>query len=293
MKTLIKGLAIFAAYIALTIAFMGIIDFFVESATGFEFSNTLVIFIGLLAGLVMVASTISKLIIEVKGNDVLLTVDVLFPNEDDKGNTIFNAYPTGIHFLWPWESRKTTINLEADIAEKDSVKTSTKDDDVIIDFQYDVEPDSKNLSLYLLNGKDEKERESNLKKRCSTLLKRTIEKFATGHESDVIVKGEKSQDLQDKLDEVLETEAKELGVRVRKVRIGNIDYSKAVSNARNDRKTIEERAKALKKLTDEGLSIPEAIQFLQAETGKSKRVDWNINTPPTLTSFSTVGTPGT
>jgi hypothetical protein len=41
-----------------------------------------------------------------------------------------------------------------------------------------------------------------------------------------------------------------------------------------------------------GMSLPQAIQFIQAETGKSKKVDWNINTPPTLQNISIIGAPG-
>lgn len=288
-NSIINTVVNLTAYIVFAIIFTGLLDWCYEIATsGGKIPMTGNIIIGLIV-LILSSLTFISRVVEVDGNEVLLTINLLIPKFNN-GASRLNGYPTGIHILLLWEKVKGIQSLEADIAETVKTKASTLDDDIMVEIQYDVEPDPNNLSEYVLNGKDEKEREENLKKRFSPLIKRQVEKFTTGEKSEDIVNGSKSEELQKRIKKVVEDEAREMGCRARKVRIGNVDYSKAVSDARNDRKTIEERGKAIKHLMDTlGMTKEEAKEYVQAETGKAKQINWNIKTAPTLKQFAVYG----
>lgn len=59
----------------------------------------------------------------VKGNGVLPTVNILFPEFLEEGGNRFICYPAGISFTFPWEIRGTVVDVE-----KEEIETTPSDD---------------------------------------------------------------------------------------------------------------------------------------------------------------------
>lgn len=281
MKKIFKGITILAIYIAVAITIALIIDFGWEISTKILMPNSISISVGALITAYIIHKTTDLIFRTVEGNDVLLTVDTLFPKKLPEGQTKYNCYYSGFNIVWWWEKDSTTVDLEADIADKFKIKASTLDDDIFITVQYDVEPDPNDLSVYVLNGTDEKDREKNIKLRVESSIKRYVETFASCYNSSEVVKDSDEKGnrivsgedgLQKYLEQILEAESESLGIVIKKVRVAEVDFSEQVSKARNDKKAIEKTTEAVEATAKRlNISNDQAFMNVLINEGKVKK----------------------
>jgi len=256
------------------------------------------IILGMITGFRILASVLKLSIIEVEANKVALISDPFFPKEE-KGTTVFDLYSTGFGIKYPWEVRNEDINLETDLVDEMTFTTSSNDDDIKVTIQYDAQPDHEELSTYLMNGKDETERTKNIKLSVSTFIKRQVEILVSSIDSCDVINGTKSKEIMKtvtrliKEGEVISEDPKEtkeslekvLGITIRNIQFGDIDYSDEISEARNNKKVIQKQAEAIKELSDKtGMGMEEAAKFVQSENGSATRIIFDA--PPTLSSVT-------
>jgi vacuolar-type H+-ATPase subunit I/STV1 len=195
--------------------------------------------------------------------------------------------------------RNEDINLETDLVDEMTFTTSSNDDDIKVTIQYDAQPDHEELSTYLMNGKDETERTKNIKLSVSTFIKRQVEILVSSIDSCDVINGTKSKEIMKtvtrliKEGEVISEDPKEtkeslekvLGITIRNIQFGDIDYSDEISEARNNKKVIQKQAEAIKELSDKtGMEMEEAAKFVQSENGSATRIIFDA--PPTLSSVT-------
>lgn len=195
----------------------------------------------------------------------------------DTNQTDPNEYGSGFQVLWLWEEIIELVALETDISETiDQTLSSIKDDTPIIFIEFDVEPDPRRIAFYILNGTSEDERKANIIKRCKAIIQGELEAFfggykkpgnktATGITIDGLFKNLSS--IKDQLDELfqktLRDECHKMGVRLKKVRVGDVnrsgDNAKAIRTGAAAKKYIETAKKMMKDEDLEGLSAEAAI----------------------------------
>jgi hypothetical protein len=238
----------------------------------------------------IILGMIPKVVRVIDGNKRLITHDplnpktlIIDPNKDseyDTNQTDPNEYGSGIQILWPWEVDMELVALETDISETiDQVISSIKDDTPTMSIEFDVEPDPRRIAFYILNGADETERKTNIIKRVKATVQSEVEAFFGGYKKpgnktangitiDALFKNLKS--IKTELDEIfqdqnspLRDECHKMGVRLKKVRIGDInrsgDNAKSVRTGKAAQKYIATAKKMMKDKDLHGLSPETAI----------------------------------
>ena len=288
---------ILGLYVLVTLILILLFDKVGGFALSISIPANVSIILGMITGFIILASVLNLCIIEVEANKVALISDPFFPKEEN-GTTVFDLYSTGFGIKYPWEVRNEDINLETDLVDEDTFTTSSKDDDIKVTIQYDAQPDHKNLSTYLMNGKDETERTKNIKLSVSTFIKRQVEILVSDINSCDVINGKKSKGIMktvihllkegetiDDSGETLEPLEEVLGIIIRNVQFGDVDYSDEISAARNNKKVIQKQAKAIKEFSKKTkMSIPEAAKFVQTENGGATRIIFDA--PSTLHSVT-------
>lgn len=197
------------------------------------------------------------------GNDIEVVVD--------KGKqTDPNEYGPGFHFVWPWEKDIEVVSLKTDISEEiaDQELSSIRGDTPKMKVQFDVEPDPTRCAYYILNGENETERKKNIKERLKALIQGELESFfgsiirlegATDHGVDIDQLFTSLAEIKEKLNKhfhddgsSLKNECHVMGVRLKKVRIGDINRSE------DNAKSIRVEA-ASKKYEDAAYSIKDRL----------------------------------
>lgn len=223
---------------------------------------------------------LSQVIRVVDGNTRLLTHNPWYPRDlaeiaggdkkvGDKGKqTDPNEYGPGFHFLWPGEEDIEIVSLKTDISKEFTQEISSITDDIpTVEIQFDVEPDPERCAYYILNGEDEKERKSNIQERLQALIRGELEAFFGG----LRLEGRKTSGISinvlfKNLTEIreqltihfhgensnLQDECHIMGVRLKRVRVGDInrssDNSKAIRVSSAARKYKQSAASMVKDL---------------------------------------------
>ncbi len=214
---------------------------------------------------------LGKVIRVVDGNTRLLMHNPMWRRDlpeivGDKGKqTDPNEYGPGLHFIWPWEEEIETVSLKADISEEFTQTLSSIDDDVpTVEIQFDVEPDPLRCAYYILNGEDEADRKKNIRERLRALIRGELEAFFGGkvlpgqepeHSITIDELFRNLKKIRGKLsthfhreNSSLQKECHIMGVRLKRVRVGDInrsdDNSKAIRVGASTKK-YEEAAQSL------------------------------------------------
>lgn len=293
---LLRGFIIFLSYLFFG-AFLASIVILMGLIAGSLIPAIYPISIGFLGTIILIWFTLQRTMYEIDGNKMLLTIKMFSSNEVN-GHTMYNIYNSGFNFVWWWEKEQETIDLEDSIINSFLHKVSAKDADIPLNIQYKVLPDPNNIFAYMLNGKNAKERREKIALAVETILKRNVETFLSRlnmdtktiiQNTDDVIDGENG--LQSYISEVLEMESNRLGIIIMELRIGDVSYSEKASEARDDRLTIKLQSEAIDEARKKfpKLSDKEIIDYIQVQTGKTKKSIVDFQTRKGLKSVVPVG----
>lgn len=274
IENALTNLLVYAGFFFLL--FIGI-DVVLEFAWRDNVSNWFAFWPAIIALYFLVNATFQRTYRVVKPDTLLITYDLFV--KKIAGETSYNSYTTGVNITSIFEEDEATISLKNNSNVVKDFKVSTKNSHILIEVQYEWEVDVDNIAVLYRNAQNMKDIVKDINQKLDTTIKATVESLLSGEDSLHWVKkaGETIEKAKNDLLTALEKEEELLGIKLIKVRLGNIDLSEAESKSRvtavmmenysNKAKTLVTASKVDGKPT---LSFNEAMKIVLANEGKAK-----------------------
>ena len=195
-----------------------------------------------------------------------------------------------------FEEDEGTLSLKNNSGVVKDFKVSTKDSHILIEVQYEWEPDINNIGVLYRNAQKTDDINKDINQKLETVIKATVERVFSGEKSvewvtkaDVALNEAKKGILEAiRIKETEEgsnkTEEDVLGIKLMTVRLGNIDLSEAESKSRVSSAVMDILKKRAKNLVlnskvDGKPTLPfdEAMKLVLANEGKAKISSQKLN----------------